>query len=105
MSSSNRITRLLQKHKGELSRVDLEPILVHLVKKRVISREEQLALGSGDQRVEKLIELLPTKGFNAFREFCVILEMDCPHLLTSLLMDSNGSCLKASWTWRFGGRT
>ena len=94
MSSSHRITKLLQKHRTELNNVSLDPILVHMVKKRVISRDEQQAvLNSGPHKVDKLIEILPQKGFNAFREFCVILELDCPHLLTSLLMDSNGKFL------------
>ena len=98
--SSTRIARLLQRHRTELSKVNLTPLLEHLVKNRVISKEEQQSvincetskrgaagpLGS----VDKLIEILPSKGFNAFREFCAILEMDCPHLLTSLVLDSTG---------------
>ena len=88
--SANRITRLLQKHKNELCQVDLEPILVHMVKRRVISSDEQASVTTSIEKVDKLIEILPAKGFNAFREFCVILEKDCPHLLNSLLSDANG---------------
>ena len=92
MSSSNRITKLLQKHKTELSKVNLDPILTHMVKKRVITRDEQATVvaATGDRKVDQLIQILPQKGFNAFREFCVILEMDYPHLLTSLIIESNG---------------
>ena len=106
--SANRITRLLQKHKNELCQVDLDPILVHMVKRRVVTTEDQAAVtASGAGKVDKLIEILPAKGFNAFREFCVILEQDCPHLLNSLLAEANGEksiepsnvqfCKKCSW--------
>lgn len=93
--SANRITRLLQKHKNELCQVDLDPILVHMVKRRVVTTEEQAAVltAASADKVDKLIEILPAKGFNAFREFCVILEQDCPHLLNSLLSDANGESL------------
>ena len=36
------------------------------------------------------MEILSKKGFNAFREMCTALELECPHLLTSLLLDSTG---------------
>ena len=41
-------------------------------------------------RGEIFVDLFAQKGFNAFRELCNCLEMDCPHLLTSLLLDSTG---------------
>ena len=92
-SSRNRISKLLLKHKHELGNVDLDPILIHLVKKRVISSEEENLVRSASNKVEKLIEILPGKGLNAFREFCVVLEQDCPHLLNSLLAEANGKSI------------
>ena len=103
-TSSNRITRLLQKHRSELAQVDLEPILLHMVKKRVITSEEQgrvLQLPNQPHQIDQLIEILPQKGFNAFREFCVVLEQFAsPHLLSSLLTDANGE--KNTYLWSLG---
>ena len=41
-------------------------------------------------RGDLFVEILSKKGFNAFREMCTALELECPHLLTSLLLDSTG---------------
>ena len=56
----------------------------------VFLSEEEHLVRSAINKVEKLIEILPGKGLNSFREFCVVLEQDCPHLLNSLLAEANG---------------
>ncbi len=94
--SRKSIARLLDRHKTVLGR-EMDPtnsqVLAHLVKKGVLSPEEQHLLISERNyavRGEMFVDLFSRKGFNAFREFCITLELECPHLLTSLLLDSTG---------------
>ena len=94
--SRKSIARLLERHKTVLGR-EMDPtnsqVLAHLVKKGVLSPEEQHILVSERNyaiRGEMFVDLFSRKGFNAFREFCITLELECPHLLTSLLLDSTG---------------
>ena len=71
----------------------VSPVLHHLVNKHVITAEEERSLVNEKNptlRGEIFVDLFSQKGFNAFRELCNCLEMDCPHLLTSLLLDSTG---------------
>ena len=71
----------------------VSPVLHHLVNKHVITAEEERSLVTEKNptlRGEIFVDLFAQKGFNAFRELCNCLEMDCPHLLTSLLLDSTG---------------
>ena len=71
----------------------VSPVLHHLVNKHVITAEEERSLVNEKNptlRGEIFVDLFAQKGFNAFRELCNCLEMDCPHLLTSLLLDSTG---------------
>ena len=101
MSGSRKsIARLLDRHKTVLGR-ELDPtnsqVLAHMVKKGVLSLEEQRILATERNyaiRGEMFVDIFSRKGFNAFREFCVTLEMECPHLLTSLLLDSTGKTWK-----------
>lgn len=94
MTGSKGIARLLDRHKIALSReIDASSILQHLVKKGVLSHEDERRLVSERNvmvRSDLLVEMFAHKGFNAFRELCMILELECPHLLTSLLLDSAG---------------
>ena len=75
----------------------VSPVLHHLVQKHVITAEEERQLlneRNPTLRGEIFVNLFAQKGFNAFRELCNCLEMDCPHLLTSLLLDSTGKTNK-----------
>ena len=94
MTGSKGIARLLDRHKIALSReIDSSSILQHLVKKGVLSHDDERKLVSERNthtRSDLLVEMFAQKGFNAFRELCMILELECPHLLTSLLLDSTG---------------
>ena len=94
MPGSRSIARLLERHKEALSReLESTNVLRHLCKKGVISDRETdsiLSASNGDRRADAIVELFSQKGFNVFRELCVTLELECPHLLTALLLD-NGS--------------
>ena len=100
MSGSRKsIARLLDRHKTVLGR-EMDPtnsqVLDHLVKKGVLSSDELQVLiceRNYAARGEMFVDLFSRKGFNAFREFCITLELECPHLLTSLLLDSTGKTL------------
>lgn len=97
MAGSRRsIQKLLDRHKLQISK-ELDPsqsgLIGHLTKKGVFSvdEEKQLMLEQNvSARGDLFVEILAKKGFNAFREMCVALELECPHLLTSLLLDSTG---------------
>jgi hypothetical protein len=97
MSGSRRsIQKLLDRHKLQIAR-ELEPgqsaMLNHLTKKGVLTADEERQLVAERNialRGDIFVDMLSKKGFNAFREMCVTLEMECPHLLTSLLLDSTG---------------
>ena len=94
--SRKSIQRLLDRHKLQISR-ELDPgnsgILTQLSKKGVINSDEERHILSEQNiaaRGDLFVEILAKKGFNAFREMCIALELECPHLLTSLLLDSTG---------------
>ena len=97
MAGSRRsIQKLLDRHKLQISK-ELDPsqsgLIGQLTKKGVFSvdEEKQLMLEQNvSARGDLFVEILAKKGFNAFREMCVALELECPHLLTSLLLDSTG---------------
>lgn len=94
MPGSRSIARLLERHKDSLAReLESTNVLHHLCKKGVISREETERIAGctdAESRADAIVDLFSQKGFNAFRELCVTLELECPHLLTALLLD-NGS--------------
>ena len=100
MAGSRRsIQKLLDRHKLQISK-ELDPsqsgLIGHLTKKGVFSvdEEKQLMLEQNvSARGDLFVEILAKKGFNAFREMCVALELECPHLLTSLLLDSTGKMI------------
>ena len=86
--SRKSIQRLLERHKLQISReLEHSGILTQLVKKGVVNHEEESKLKSEvnlTARADLFVEVLSKKGFNAFREMCNALELECPHLLTSL---------------------
>ena len=46
---------------------------------------------SSESKGDAIVRLFSAKGFNAFRELCVTLELESPHLLTALLLDNGGA--------------
>ena len=98
--SRKSIQKLLERHKLQISR-ELDPgqsgILTQLVKKGVLNAEEESKIRIETNLTAKadlFVDILSKKGFNAFREMCNALELECPHLLTSLLLDSTGKTKK-----------
>ena len=91
MPASRSIARLLERHKSALAReVEGTGVLGRLVAKGVLAGEDArpaAAVGTGG---DLLVDTFSRKGFDAFRELCVTLEVESPHLLTSLLLDSQG---------------
>lgn len=85
---------MLDRHKLQIAKeLTGQNLLAQLSKKGVFNaEEEQLIAAEADLtcRADLFVEILSKKGFNAFRELCIALEMECPHLLTSLLLDSTG---------------
>ncbi len=98
MPASRSIARLLERHKSALAReVEGTGVLGRLVAKGVLAAEEERALredarpaAAGGTGGDLLVDTFSRKGFDAFRELCVTLEVESPHLLTSLLLDSQG---------------
>ncbi len=94
MPGSRSVARLLERHKSALSRELSNTSVVSLLAKRgVITAEEEAALLSEtrpEARADVFVSFFAQKGFNSFRELCVTLEMECPHLLTALLLDNPG---------------
>ena len=110
--SRKSIQRLLDRHKLQISR-ELDPsqsgILSQLSKKGVINSDEEkqiLCEQNIAARGDLFVEILSKKGFNAFREMCTALELESPHLLTSLLLDSTGKiCILSSYHQRTFSKT
>ena len=92
--ASRSIARLLSRHKSAISsEVETTGVLARLVSKGVLTQEEEGRIGecpTRDDKADALIDIFSRKGFDAFRELCVTLEVESPHLLTSLLLDSQG---------------
>ena len=87
---------LLSRHKLALARefgAPVSGVLTRLSARGVLTAEDERRLRSETDeslRGDRVAELFAEKGFNAFRELCVALEMECPHLLTSLVIDNPG---------------
>ena len=99
MPGSRSIGRLLERHKTSLSSaLRSTNVLENLLKKGVITAEERdsLMMEEDDAEGDVLVRLFSQKGFNSFRELCVTLEMECPQLLTALLLDNGGGSAAAA---------
>lgn len=96
MAGSSEVKSLMCRHKASLLReLNATNLLNVLVKRGVISEVDRDAVaGSADRSsetdIDLFIDVIGTKGFEAFREFCFALEAECPHLLTDLLVDHHG---------------
>ncbi|XP_051169502.1 tight junction protein ZO-2 isoform X4 [Leptopilina boulardi] len=96
MAGSSEVRTLMCRHKASLLReLNATNLLNVLVKRGVISEVDRDAVaGSADRSsetdIDLFIDVIGTKGFNAFREFCFALEAECPHVLTDLLVDHHG---------------
>ena len=96
MAAAKSIAKLLERHTSVLAqelgvnstlltRLGDKAVLT-ILEQRAILREEKQEL-----RGEILVEIISSKGFSTFRQFCTVLETEFPHLLTQLLLDSTGN--------------
>lgn len=89
--------RILKQHRQKmLSELDVGAVLPHLVYDRIFSLgeyKEILGQESSQRRTEIFLDRLSSKGPAAFCSFCSVLEDVCPHLLTSFLLDGEGTPL------------
>lgn len=90
--------RILKQHRQRmLSELDVGAVLPHLVYDKVFSLgeyKEILGQESSQKRTEIFLDRLSSKGPAAFCSFCSVLEEVCPHLLTSFLLDGEGTAAR-----------
>lgn len=93
------VRALLSRHKPSLlHELGSTELLAVLVRRGVLGEADLCALqaespsgenGGAHFDIDLFVELIQTKGFEAFREFCFALESECPHVLNDLLVDQN----------------
>ena len=84
--------RKILRHKWSNIRDDLEPknVLPKLVTVLTETEEEEIkAQSTRHKRCDKLLEILPRKGENAFEVFVKALKKDVPHLASVLIEAGN----------------
>jgi len=91
MPGSRSAARLLARHRPALAdELRRRPnLLTALAARGVLDIDEAERFGAlpPGEAAEALSESLANRGANAFRELCVALERESPHLLTTLLLD------------------
>ncbi|XP_056271772.1 tight junction protein ZO-1 isoform X6 [Pseudoliparis swirei] len=84
-------SKILKRHRQKiLSELDVSAVLPYLVYDKVFTLgeyKEILGHESSKKRTEVFLDHLSCKGPAAFCSFCSVLEEECPHLLTSFLLD------------------
>ena len=87
--------KILKQHRQKiLSELDVSIVLPYLVYDKVFSLgeyKEILGQDSSRKQTEIFLDHLSSKGPAAFSSFCCVLEEVCPHLLTSFLLDREGT--------------
>lgn len=96
---------LLKFHRTRfLQCVDIDRLIPLLQTNGVLSNDDVTDLrkySSSGAKAEKLLDLLPSKGSQAFQAFCLALETTYPHLLTVMFlggskkMRESGKCLQS----------
>ncbi|TNN87097.1 hypothetical protein EYF80_002852 [Liparis tanakae] len=85
-------SKILKRHRQQiLSELDVSAVLPYLVYDKVFTLgeyKEILGHESSKKRTEVFLDHLSSKGPAAFCSFCSVLEEECPHLLTSFLLDA-----------------
>jgi hypothetical protein len=86
----NRERDILAVHKSEIvNELDVSRILPILVRKHVfdtVDEREILSFNDRHYQADLFVDRLSSKGSEAFHEFCVTLERNCPSLLTRFLL-------------------
>ncbi|KFM61603.1 hypothetical protein X975_08598, partial [Stegodyphus mimosarum] len=84
---------LLKFHRTRfLQCVDIDRLIPLLQSNGVLSNDDVTDLrkySSSGAKAEKLLDLLPSKGSQAFQAFCLALETTYPHLLTVMFLSGN----------------
>lgn len=92
---------LLKFHRTRfLQCVDIDRLIPLLQTNGVLSNDDVTDLrkySSSGAKAEKLLDLLPSKGSQAFQAFCLALETTYPHLLTVMFLGGSkkmsGKCV------------
>lgn len=91
------VAKILKQHRQKiLSELDINTVLPYMVYEKVFSLgeyKEILGQESSKRRTEIFLDHLSSKGPAAFCSFCSVLEEVCPHLLTSFLLDGEGTAI------------
>lgn len=106
---------LLKFHRTRfLQCVDIDRLIPLLQTNGVLSNDDVTDLrkySSSGAKAEKLLDLLPSKGSQAFQAFCLALETTYPHLLTVMFLGGSkkmsGKCVclyllvfvYINWNW------
>jgi len=90
-------SKILKRHRQKiLSELDVSAVFPYLVYDKVFTLgeyKEILGHESSKKRTEVFLDHLSCKGPAAFCSFCSVLEEECPHLLTSFLLDEKGTTI------------
>lgn len=84
---------LLELHRSKFARaIDVDRIYSILKSADVLSDDDISTINgqtSKTAKVEKLLDILPSKGMLAFQNLCHALETTYPHLLTLMFLGAN----------------
>lgn len=81
--------RILDRHRDKFRQaVSIERLSSSLLVSHILSEADwQIIDGEvGSQRVDRLLDLLKTKGYDKFKRFCVILETTYPYMLNCMFL-------------------
>jgi hypothetical protein len=81
--------RILDRHRDKFRQaVNIERLSSSLLISHILSEADwQVIEGEiGSQRVDRLLDLLKTKGYDKFKRFCVILETTYPYMLNCMFL-------------------
>ena len=81
--------RILDRHRDKFRQaINIERLSSSLLISHILSEADwQIIQGEiGSQRVDRLLDLLKTKGYDKFKRFCVILETTYPYMLNCMFL-------------------
>jgi hypothetical protein len=81
--------RILDRHRDKFRQaVNIERLSSSLLISHILSESDWQIIEAeiGSQRVDRLLDLLKTKGYDKFKRFCVILETTYPYMLNCMFL-------------------
>lgn len=81
--------RILDRHRDKFRQaVSIERLSSPLLVSHILSDADWQTIENevGSQRVDRLLDLLKTKGYDKFKRFCVILETTYPYMLNCMFL-------------------